>query len=146
MRKLILTAGLLAFAVGACNTPFNNNALPATLAGPWSGSLTSAGASLGTLHLTMVPRSGGDIGTGTRATVWEVGGDWSMSLPAAADSGTMTGSGADGFAAVKFTLESTGGCSINLDGNLFAGKSIFGRFAASSCALPDTGSFLVEQQ
>ena len=143
MRKVVSIAGLLALALVACNTPFNNNVPPGSLAGPWSGSLTSAGSSVGTLHLTMVPRSGGSAGAGSHVTVWEVDGDWSMSLPSAADSGTMSGTGTDGFTTVKFTLQSAGGCSIVLNGNLAGESSIFGSFAASSCALPDTGSFRI---
>lgn len=144
MPKMVWLAGLLALA--ACNTPFNNSLPPGSLAGDWSGSLSTAGTSLGTLRLSMVPRSAQGPQTGTGLSQWTVDGAWSVSLASAADSGTLSGTGYDGSNSVTFTLQSAGGCSVGLDGLLFGGSSIMGHYTALSCALPDTGSFVVNKQ
>ncbi len=143
MPKMVWLAGLLALA--ACNTPFNPNAPPGSLAGDWSGPVSSAGASLGTIHLSLVPRSAQDPKTGSGVSVWTVDGTWSMALASAALDGTLSGSGYDGSNSVKFTFNSSSGCSFGVTAFMYGG-AIYGRYAASPCALPDTGSFVVRKQ
>jgi hypothetical protein len=144
MRKAVWFAGLLALA--ACNTPFDNKLPPASLAGGWSGSLSSAGTSLGTLQMLLVPSSAdappGPGGVGR----WTVAGSWSMSVASGADSGAVSGTGSDGSFSMNFTLHGAGDCIVDLSGAEFGGSSILGHYAASSCLLPDTGSFNVRKQ
>jgi len=102
VRKVVWLAGVL--ALSACNTPLNNNLPPGSLAGVWSGSLSFADSTLGSLRLSLVPASGYGAGPGGTVGGWTMTGSWSMSLASAADSGTVAGDGTDGSLTVHFTL------------------------------------------
>lgn len=144
MRKVVWLAGLLALAT--CNTPFNPTLLPGSLAGNWSGPLTSGGATVGTLRLSMVP--GPDIDPATTGGVagWTVTGTWSIALPSGSDSGTVAGRGTDAGIAMHFTLQSAGGCSIELSGTQVGVSSLTGPYVASSCPLADQGNYTITKQ
>ena len=144
MRKSVLLAGLTVLA--ACNTPFNPNFPPGSLAGAWSGTLTSAGANVGTLELSLValtsypaPARGGPGG-------WTMGGSWSAALGANAANGTVSAAGVDGALDLQFNLQGAGGCAIVLNGEQRGASTMAGHYTAASCPLPDTGSFSVSKQ
>ncbi|HET7632465.1 MAG TPA: hypothetical protein VFK16_09135 [Gemmatimonadaceae bacterium] len=144
MRKVVSFVSLL--ALGACNTPFNPNLLPGSLAGTWSGSLSSAGVSVATVQLSLMPSPDARPGTPSRVTEWTVSGHWSMTLPSAADSGTASGKGTGPNQFMHFTLQGASDCSIVMVGLRIGGSSINGTYTASSCAVPDSGTFSITKQ
>ncbi|MGH7668058.1 MAG: hypothetical protein ACRENQ_01090 [Gemmatimonadaceae bacterium] len=131
--------------MSACNTPFNNAVPPGSLAGGWLGSLSSAGTSLGSLRLSLVPTSAYDAPSQGKVGGWTMGGTWAMTISSASDSGTVTGKGLDGSLSADFSLQGASGCAIDLHATQL-GSSLIGQYAASSCALPDSGSFSVTKQ
>ena len=146
MRKVVWLAGLMALALAACNTPFNPDLLPGVLAGTWIGPISSAGTSLGTLTLKLVPNpDSGPITTQNQAA-WTASGTWRMALSSVADSGTVAAKGSGAIASMAFALTSASGCSLNLTGIRFGAASIIGTYTALSCAVPDSGSFSVTKQ
>lgn len=143
MRKVMWLAGVLAFS--ACNTPFNNALPPGSLAGGWSGSLSSADTTLGSLRLLLVPASAYDARAKGSVGGWTMTGSWSMSLASAADSGSVTGDGTDGLVTMHFNLRGASGCVIDLNGSRL-GSSFIGVYTASACAVPDRGNFTVTKR
>lgn len=143
VRNLVWLAGVL--ALGACNTPFNTNLPPGSLAGGWVGSLSSADTTLGSLRLSLIPVSGYGAGPGGTVGGWTMAGSWSMSLASASDSGTVAGDGTDGSLTAHFKLTGASGCVIDLRGSRL-GSSLTGVYTASACAVPQSGNFTVTQQ
>jgi hypothetical protein len=143
VRSFVWLAGVL--ALSACNTPFNNALPPGSLAGGWSGSLSSADTTLGSLRLSLVPASAYDAQTGGSLGGWTMTGSWSMSLPGAVDSGTVAGNGKDGSLTMHFNLQGASGCVIDLHATQY-GSSLSGLYTASACAVPDSGNFNIAKQ
>jgi len=143
VRKVVWLAGVL--ALSACNTPFNNALPPGSLTGNWSGSLSSADTTLGSLRLSLVPASAYMAQTRNTVGGWTMTGSWSMSLASAVDSGTVAGDGMDGSLAMHFNLKGASGCVIDLHASPM-GSSLFGLYTASACAVPDSGNFTITKQ
>ena len=143
VRKVVWFAGML--ALSACNTPFNNALPPGSLAGRWSGSLSSADTALGSLRLSLVPASAYQPPTQGSVGGWTMTGNWSMTLASAADSGTVAADGKDGSVAMHFNLRGASGCDLDLNATRM-GSSLIGLYTASACAVPDSGNFVITKE